>query len=283
MKSSAAESQRLQEVFDASVSEATRKSVRAQWSIFERWCVFGRETPLPATPDAVCRFAEHRSRNSKAATVASSMFAIAFKHREAGFADPCRSPEVRKAMKGIRRLLSTRQEQASPLSESVLPKLLDRASSRDAALVLVMRDGLLRRSEASALLWEDVEFGEEGDATALIRQSKTDRDGEGKVFWISPKAVAALRKMGTADAGPVFGITPGHVGRIIRKLGRAAGIDLSGHSARVGMAQDLAAAGCSLPELMVAGRWKKPETAVRYIERVTARNGAVAAWHQKNP
>jgi hypothetical protein len=47
------------------------------------------------------------------------------------------------------------------------------------------------------------------------------------------------------------------------------------------LAQDLAAAGAELPELMVAGRWRTPEMPARYAERTMAGRGAVATYHSR--
>ena len=41
---------------------------------------------------------------------------------------------------------------------------------------------------------------------------------------------------------------------------------ISGHSIRVGAAQDLCLQGLSLPQIMAKGRWVKTETLMRYIE-----------------
>lgn len=49
----------------------------------------------------------------------------------------------------------------------------------------------------------------------------------------------------------------------------------SGHSARVGAAQDLARKGYSVPQIMQEGTWKKPETLMRYIRYVEAHKGAM--------
>ncbi|MBK0002651.1 tyrosine-type recombinase/integrase [Erwinia sp. S38] len=49
----------------------------------------------------------------------------------------------------------------------------------------------------------------------------------------------------------------------------------SGHSARVGAAQDMARQGYSVPQIMQEGTWKKPETLMRYIRNVDAHNGAM--------
>ena len=54
----------------------------------------------------------------------------------------------------------------------------------------------------------------------------------------------------------------------------------TGHSSRVGMAQDLVAAGAELPAVMVAGRWKSPGMVSRYAQGTTAGRGAVARYHR---
>ena len=58
------------------------------------------------------------------------------------------------------------------------------------------------------------------------------------------------------------------------------GDGFTGHSGRVGMAQDLAATGVELPALMTAGRWKNSRMPARYTERQAAGRGAVARYYQ---
>ena len=41
---------------------------------------------------------------------------------------------------------------------------------------------------------------------------------------------------------------------------------VSGHSLRVGAAQDLLAEGASMPMIMQRGRWSKTDTLMRYLE-----------------
>ena len=48
----------------------------------------------------------------------------------------------------------------------------------------------------------------------------------------------------------------------------------SGHSTRVGAAQDMLAAGLELGEVMQAGSWKSVAMVARYGERLIARRGA---------
>ena len=64
---------------------------------------------------------------------------------------------------------------------------------------------------------------------------------------------------------------------------KAAGLGegFTGHSGRVGMAQDLVKGGVELPALMTAGRWKSSKMPSRYTERQAADRGAVARYYQE--
>ena len=55
--------------------------------------------------------------------------------------------------------------------------------------------------------------------------------------------------------------------------------DISGNSARLGLAQDLTAGGEDLPALTQAGRWKTPRMPARYIEEQAAKQSAVASFY----
>ena len=49
---------------------------------------------------------------------------------------------------------------------------------------------------------------------------------------------------------------------------------------RVGMAQDLAVAGFSLPQIMRAARWTDPKMPAIYIKNLKASESAVARLHE---
>jgi hypothetical protein len=93
--------------------------------------------------------------------------------------------------------------------------------------------------------------------------------------------------------GPVFvrvhgatsvggSLTPQVVSTVFRKVGQWIGLEkqewekISGHSARVGAAQDLLALNMDLPSVMQAGRWRDTRMPMRYGERVLAGRGAMA-------
>ena len=79
-----------------------------------------------------------------------------------------------------------------------------------------------------------------------------------------------------------LGLTPFYVwdsvGRVISLRAEAVGLEASGHSLLVGMAQDLAASGTGLPEFCVAGRWRAPAMTIRYTRSQAADRGAVARY-----
>ncbi len=161
---------------------------------------------------------------------------------------------------------------------------------RDAAIVAVMSDAMLRVSEASALHVADLEA--EGGNTLTVRRSKTDQEGEGAAQYIGEPTVARVRAWmdaaGIAD-GPLFQcldkagkprgrLSTQSIRAIIQRRAQDAGIEgrVSGHSLRVGSAQSLATAGASVVELQTAGRWQSPSMPGRYARGQLAARGAVA-------
>lgn len=56
----------------------------------------------------------------------------------------------------------------------------------------------------------------------------------------------------------------------------------SGHSARVGAAQDMADKGYPIARIMQEGTWKKPETLMRYIRHVDAHKGAMVEFMEQS-
>lgn len=66
----------------------------------------------------------------------------------------------------------------------------------------------------------------------------------------------------------------GQINRIYKRLARNAKLPqevidhISGHSMRVGAAQDLLKSGASMPTIMNRGRWSKTDTVMRYLEGI---------------
>lgn len=164
---------------------------------------------------------------------------------------------------------------------------------RDAALIAVMSDGLLRVSEAAAVGVADVKPVRDGAGTLLVAQSKTDPEAAGVVLHlraVTLRQVSAWEQAAGIDSGPLFrrirkggrvesaALTAQSIRAIIQRWAKAAGVSgrVSGHSLRVGAAQSLVSAGATLPELQQAGRWLSPTMPAHYARGQLAGQGAVA-------
>lgn len=164
---------------------------------------------------------------------------------------------------------------------------------RDAAILSVASDAMLRVSEVAALDVTDIERAEDGTGRLTIRASKTDQEGTGVVAFLGAptmRRVSAWVEAAELRQGALFRrvrrgdvLGPGRLSaRAIRTLIARRAADagfagrVSGHSLRVGAAQSLAAAGASVVEMQVAGRWLSPTMPGRYARGELAARGAVA-------
>ena len=144
-----------------------------------------------------------------------------------------------------------------------------------------MRDAMLRRAEAAAIRWSDIEQTSDGSGRLNIERSKTDQTGEGSTAYLSPATIDALSQI-PRKGESVFGLSASQICRRIQAAAEAAGLGsgFSGHSCRVGMAIDLARAGTDMTSLMNAGRWRSPRMPARYTRNEVAGRNAVARLYQ---
>ena len=164
---------------------------------------------------------------------------------------------------------------------------------RDAALIRIMSDALLRVSEVCAIQCEDIEKGADGSGILTVRHSKTDQEGKGATLFLGKPTMATIQryqeKTGTTT-GSLFqrlwengrpgdgAISINGVREIIKDHARFAGIDgqISGHSLRVGSAQSLAEKSATLVQLQNAGRWTDSQMPAHYPRKEQATKGAIA-------
>ena len=186
---------------------------------------------------------------------------------------------------------------------------------RDRALLSLAFDTGLRRSEIVAIRWAHIEKGTGGAGRLFVPRSKSDQEGAGAYAYLSVRTMEALtdwRKASAPADGPVFrrlhrgrdragkdiwtagaGLSGQSVTLIYRAMldaARAAGclgeIDdadfehwrasLTAHSTRVGLTQDLFAAGQDLAGIMQALRWKSPAQPARYAQALAVEANAAA-------
>ena len=295
----------LNAVLAQALAANTKANYRGQWQRFTAWARDRGVRALPAAPAHVAAYLAERIERAghRPATLRTAASAIACIHKAAGLADPCATGEVRRTLSGATRKAGKLQKQAAALTAAALaliqatvaqprPGRGGRRESRatathrgrmDLALISLMRDALLRVSEAAALTWADIGAEPDGTGRLLIRRSKTDPEGAGAVVFLSASTMATLVAIrnGAAPGARVFGLCRNQLATRIKQAAHAAGLgeQFSGHSPRVGMACDLARAGIELPRLMTAGRWRSPAMPALYTRNETAGRGAVAQFY----
>jgi site-specific recombinase XerD len=196
--------------------------------------------------------------------------------------DPTKDPDVTIEMRRMHRKLGRSSSQAGSINLDTLNKMLSAADDsirgmRDRALLLVAYDTLCRRSELVSLQVKDVKTTIKNgieSTSILLRKSKTDQDSMGKWLRLSQRAGLALiewmkelpegqeKIMAGINRAHVIGsaVGAGQINRIYKRIAKAAGLDesiikgISGHSMRVGAAQDLLSSGASMPIMMQRGR-----------------------------
>ena len=266
------------------LSDNTQRVYGAQWRIFTGWCDEVGLVSLPAEPLTVARYLAARAGSGAAiATIRLATSAISKAHEWAKLESPCRDPGVRASLKGWGRRLAKPQRQSGALTADVLavirltavqprkrgrgietPEQAAERAKLDLALVAVLSDAGLRRSEASSLTWGDVQRWDDGSGRITVIRSKTDVEAQGAVVAITPAAMQALSAIRPAGVGgdvKVFGLSESQIARRVKVIAKAAGLAdwefFSGHSGRVGMARRMAQNGAPTHEIERQGRWKQ--------------------------
>ncbi len=255
---------------------------------------------MPAEPHLVMQYiCQLTGSGRSSASIRRALYGLSAIHKLNRFDDPTKDPDVALEMRRMHRKLGRSSNQAGSINADTLDRLLLATDDsirgiRDRALLLVAYDTLCRRSELVSLQVKDVKTNIKNEiktSSILLRKSKTDQDSTGKWLHLSQRARLALVEwmkelpegqeylMVGIDRGARISrssLSSGQVHRIYKRIARNAGLDelviegISGHSMRVGAAQDLLNSGASMPIIMQRGRWSKTDTVMRYVEQSTA-------------
>lgn len=169
------------------------------------------------------------------------------------------------------------------------------AGHRDAALLSVGYDALARSSELSLLKVSDVR---DDRTSVLIPRAKSDQTGSGRLVHLSPRSTALLSKWLTHSKihkGPLFqglhtakvsgrALETSSIRRLVKRAAKRAKLEpevisgLSGHSMRVGAAQDMMVTGLDHIAIMQAGGWTSVNVVARYVENASTLNVQNHRW-----
>lgn len=289
----------------AGYSENTRKSLRACWRVWAEYALMAGLPVFPPTRQDIEGFLVAQIRKKrKVATLQQYLFALDQMYQYARLANPMKDKVGRQLWKKLldQHELEAEQEQKTGFGRRELVQVMNSMSGnqaaevRDRALLLVAYETLTRRSELSSMTVERLTRKKDGSGGIKLGKTKTDRTGKGKRLPLTAEAIRRVDEwlaLAKVDSGPIWrsvparwsGATPlpkplqaQEVARIVKRRLEQAGIDpetFSGHSLRIGAAQDLVVSGKTDAQIMQAGRWTSPAMVARYTEHLRDADNAM--------
>lgn len=284
------------------LADNSRRALLSDWLNWLAYCRATDTQVLPIEFDDLRKFLDALiGAGRKRATIEHHIYALRRAARFFGCPDPMGSEVAKAYWRDVcRERLRAARKQAEGMTVEDVSALVANLDldvpqqARDAALVLMAYDLLARRNELAEAKWEDLKLPPRGNGSYVVPRSKTDQEGSGVTLTLGRQTVDALlawRRHAHPDLPYVFQpmkprrytrgeqkgqliirpLDAGEIPKIWNRLGLAAGVlgadrRFSGHSARVGAAQDITAGGGSLPLLMKLGRWKTDTQPARYGE-----------------
>lgn len=295
-------------------SANTRRALAQGWELFSGWCSANGRDSLPASLETVECYLSHRAQDKHRNTLARDKWAIGLIHQAAGCPDPTGDHRLGDHFAALVRAKVEAEEtieQAAAFREYHLDQLvaLWRGSPRlqerrDLALLTVAYESLLRASELGRIRFRHLAIQSDGAAILTIPFSKANHSGEPDKVALSPQAVSLLADYlalaGRSLVGDGDELLFGRVSRHNTAVGSTRPLSLTtlceifrgawvaldlarlgippftGHSCRVGAAQDLSAAGANAIEIAKAGRWSNERMVLRYCRDTLARESVMA-------
>jgi site-specific recombinase XerD len=281
--------QQALEALEGAYAQSTIDAYYRDFCVFVQWCDQIGIKALPCSAADIAAFLDEQTKIKAAATVRRYAVSIGKIHRLLNFDDPTNSEVVRLALRRAHRSAVAPQRQSLGLTRDDVNAIVairhrSLRHLRDAAMISVGFDGLMRRSEIVALKVSDVEWIYNGAVRVIVRRGKTDQVARGRVVWLTGISSQALIEwLNSRDSaeflfGPIYCdvtvnrlLNPVSVQRAIerclKEIGRDEWHGYTGHALRVGAAQELLRMGRDTASIMRAGGWKSVSTLARYLER----------------
>ena len=269
----------------------TLRSYYADARSFVDWCVERNIEPFPISSETLCTYIKCLQTNAAYSSIRRRISSLRRINKLLGFEDETLTEEVYLAIRRLKRSKCLEQKEAIGINHDILVKMIDAqpntlAGTRNRALLSLGYDFLARRSELVAIRTVDLKFTHDGALKGMIRKSKTDQYGKGRLVFGSERSAKLVKKwlrLKPKEIQPVFcainhgkcedrAICDRNVNDIIKRsvikvkrCERPSDLEVSGHSLRVGAAQDLLIKGYDLAAIMRAGGWSDPSTVSRYL------------------
>lgn len=164
------------------------------------WGVENRiKDPFPASVETVRRFLKDQGKCKAPSIVRRRLYAIRKVHRLLRLPDPTYDEGINLAFRRVRRAQAVRPHQAKGLTRHYLKKFLESEPDspwglRNRAMLALGYELLTRRSELIALRNQNIVKRGDGRIRVLIRRSKADPFGEGRIAFTSKRTANLLRE-----------------------------------------------------------------------------------------
>lgn len=289
----------------AALAANTHRAHQADLARFAAW-----GGSIPSSAEQIVAYLRAHAQSHRVSTLTRWLASISKAHQERNLDNPnpdnpCRAPEVRAELRGIRNTFGGQQRRVAPAMRDEVIAMVDCAPGtitgvRDKALLLLGFSAALRRSELAGIKIAQLQFDQRGLLLSLGK-TKTDQAGQDGVLAI-PRAkqpaycpVQALRRwlreveraqhrvaeddQSSKDA-PVFrriskagnvhdnALNAASIARLIKAYALKAGLDpalYSGHSLRAGLATSSAQEGKPFHKIKAQTRHKSDATLLRYV------------------
>ncbi|HAV1601520.1 TPA: tyrosine-type recombinase/integrase [Enterobacter hormaechei subsp. xiangfangensis] len=292
-------------------SENTLKQLLFVFNAWSKWCQARNKPELPADPEDFKEYvAELRDRGLASTSIETYKTYLNVLHRHAGLPPLTADLSIGREMRLTRRRAAMAGEktgQAIPLHYSDLQQLakiwehsVRLVDLRNLAALYMAYNTMLRVSELARIRVGELRPQTNGTMLVDVRYTKTDVN---QLKILSRRTSDIVRRWleasGLADKPEAFVIAPvtrfnrlrltdEPMGRpAMERIFSAAWLVLdkpyaktnkgryatwTGHSCRVGAAQDLMLSGESLAAIMHEGSWRDPKQAMSYLRELEAQN-----------
>ena len=282
---------RVLERLEGAYAPNTLKSYYADASAFVDWCEEQNTDAFPISSKTLRDYIEFMKLRLRYATIRRRISSLRRVNKILGYEDKTQTEEIYLAIRRLKREKSVEQTQATGINQDLLIKMIKAqpntlTGARNRVLLSLGYDFLARRSELVALQTTDIQFIHDGGLRGTIKKSKTDQFGRGRLVFGSKRSAKLLRswlRQKPKEIRSVFcainhgrcvdrPICDRNVNDIIKRgiikvkrCERPSDREVSGHSLRVGAAQDLLIKGYNLAAIMRAGGWSSSNTVSRYL------------------
>ena len=277
----------------------TLRAYKSDFKHFTLFCLRYGLKSMPSDPKIVSLYLTNLDKlDVKISTLRRRLVSIGVIHKLRGHYLDTKHPIIIENLLGIKRTKGSMQRGKKPILISHLKQIIEVINkeelpeikkSRDKCLILMGFSGGFRRSEVTAIDYEDVEFVDEG-MKIMVRKSKTDQFGDGHlkgIPYFSDKSLCPVQllkkflEISKIKNGPLFRkfnkgfslsnlrLTDQSVALLIKNYLNKAGIDstnYSGHSLRSGFATVTAEAGADERSIMEMTGHKTSQMVRRYIK-----------------